>query len=357
MRPAIAATAKVVTTGYCPLDLIPAQGGNCYVLTPGGTCGNVSVILSHFGHPVTPVIAVGSDQRGARLRAKMREHGIDTSEIVTTAGRGTPAVAQEILPSAPGKHRFALKCPSCNRPFPRSTGISLATARAVEDKLCQSQCFFLDRATPASLRLADLAASTGLLVMFEANHIRPSSRNSAAAELSHVVKYSNDVDRETQRWLPRPDARTEVIVQTLGADGAKYRVRRADRSWGDWVRVPCILARFIEDTAGAGDWCSSGILHDLLRTRLRRRFTEKSIRRALSVRPSSRLDECQLPWSSGPLKSGNRRRDSNDGTGIAALRQGTGASDEYESTTPRVATCANSRCLPNMSRLTSVNSV
>ena len=190
-------------------------------------------------------------------------------------------MAQEILPSAPGKHRFALKCPSCNRPFPRSTGISLATARAVEDKLCQSQCFFLDRATPASLRLADLAASTGLLVMFEANHIRPSSRNSAAAELSHVVKYSNDVDRETQRWLPRPDARTEVIVQTLGADGAKYRVRRADRSWGDWVRVPCILARFIEDTAGAGDWCSSGILHDLLRTRLRRRFTEKSIRRAL----------------------------------------------------------------------------
>ena len=281
MRRAIPATPRVVTTGYCPLDLIPAQAGNDYILTPGGTCGNVSVILSHLGHLVTPVIAVGSDQRGARLRAEMREHGIDTSEIVTTSGRGTPAVAQEILHSAPGRHRFTLRCPSCDRPFPRSSGISLATAEAVEDKLRQSQCLFLDRATPASLRLADLATSTGLLVMFEANHIRPSSRNSAAAELSHVVKYSNDVDRETQRWLPRADARTEVIVQTLGADGAKYRLRQADRSWGDWVRVPCIIAQLIEDTAGAGDWCSSGILHDLLRARLRRRFTEESIERAL----------------------------------------------------------------------------
>ena len=251
------------------------------MLTPGGTCGNVSVILSHLGHLVTPVIAVGSDQRGARLRAKMREHGIDTSEIVTTAGRGTPAVAQEVLPSAPGRHRFALRCPSCGRPFPRSFGITLATASSVADKLRRSQCLFLDRATPASLRLADVAASTGLLVMFETNHIRPSSRNSGAAELSHIVKYSNDVDRETQRWLPRADARTLVIVQTLGADGAKYRLRQADRSWGDWVMVPCIIAQLIEDTAGAGDWCSSGILHDLVRTRLRSRFTKASIERAL----------------------------------------------------------------------------
>ena len=281
MRRVIPATARVVTTGYCPLDLIPAKTGNGYILNPGGTCGNVSVILSHLGHLVTPVIAVGSDYRGARLRAEMREHGIDTSEIVTTAGRGTPAVAQEILPSAPSRHRFALWCPSCGRPFPRSSGITLATVEAVADKVRQSQCLFLDRATPASLRLANLAASTGLLVMFEANHIRPSSRNSAAAESSHVVKYSNDVDSETQRWLPRADTLTQLIVQTLGADGAKYRLRQADRSWGDWVMVPCIIAQFIEDTAGAGDWCSSGILNELLRTRLRSRFTKESIERAL----------------------------------------------------------------------------
>ena len=281
MRRAISATARVVTTGYCPLDLIPAQVGSRYILAPGGTCGNVSVILSHLGHLVTPIIAVGSDRRGALLRAELRGHGIDTSEIVTTNGRETPAVVQEIKDSAPGRHRFALRCPSCNRPFPRSSGITLETASALEDRIRRSQCLFLDRATPASIRLAELAASFGLLVMFEANQIRPSSRKSTAAELSDVVKYSSDVDRETKKWLPRSDARTEVIVQTLGAEGAKYRLRNPDRSWGDWVRVPCINARLIEDTAGAGDWCSSGILHDLLRTPVRRRFKKQSVERAL----------------------------------------------------------------------------
>ena len=281
MRRPIPATAKVVTTGYCPLDLIPTQAGKSYTLSPGGTCGNVSVILSHLGHLVTPVITVGSDQRGARLRAEMRGHGIDTSEIVTTTGRETPAVVQEIIDSEPRRHRFVLRCPSCERLFPRSSGISLAIAEAVEDRLRRSQCLFLDRATPASIRLAKIAANIGLLVMFEANHIRPSSRNSVAAELSHIVKYSNEVDRESQRWLPNVDARTEIIVQTLGADGAKYRLRQADRSWGDWLRVPSITTELIEDTAGAGDWCSSGILHDLLRTPLHKRFAKQSIERAL----------------------------------------------------------------------------
>ena len=275
------ANIRVVTTGYCPLDLVPEQAGNGYILSPGGTCGNVSIILSQLGHLVTPVIAVGSDLRGDRIRSVMQERGVDTSEIVTNIGRKTPAVAQEILPATPSKHRFALRCPSCGRSFPRSSGVTLEKAELVAEKLHQSQCLFLDRATPASLRLAQMAASRGLLVMFEANHINPSSRNSAAAELSHIIKYSSDVDDKTQKWTPSACARTEVIVQTLGADGAKFRLRKTDRSWGKWIRLPHIVAPFIEDTAGAGDWCSSGILDELLRTRLHRRFSKESVGRAL----------------------------------------------------------------------------
>ena len=209
------------------------------MLTPGGTCGNVTVILSNLGYSVTPVIAVGADQRGARLCVEMRQHGVDVSEIITTNGKETPAVVQEILPSRRGGHRFALRCPSCRRPFPRSSGITLATAESVADKLRRNQCLFLDRATPASLRLAHMAATAGLLVMFEANHIHACSRNAAAAEMSQVVKYSSDVDRETRGWLPGEDARTQLIIQTLGADGAKYRLKQADRTWGKWL---CSLA-------------------------------------------------------------------------------------------------------------------
>ena len=47
---------RVITAGYCPVDLVPLPGNVGHSLTAGGTCGNVSVILHHLGNHVTPVI-------------------------------------------------------------------------------------------------------------------------------------------------------------------------------------------------------------------------------------------------------------------------------------------------------------
>lgn len=264
------------------MDIIPDSSQDGFTLTIGGSCGNVSVILSQLGLTVTPIISIGIDQRGDCLQAEMVRHGIDTSEVVRTPSMQTPAVVQEKVPSHPYRHRFSLKCPVCGTRFPRFQGITLANAVAAYERLLHSQSLFFDRATPASLLLAHSASRDGLLVMFEANHIRASSRNATAAELSQVVKYSSEVDRETKDWLPQAGAQTEVIVQTLGAHGAKYRVKRKDRSWTDWVRLPVVPARVVVDAAGAGDWCSAGILYDLLRIRIDRRFAEENVRQAIA---------------------------------------------------------------------------
>ena len=154
-------------------------------------------------------------------------------------------------------------------------------AAGVNDKLTQSQSLFFDRAAPGSLRLAADAGAVGLLVMFEPNHIRSEAGSTEAAELSDVVKFSNEVDSETSAWTPKPSARTRLIVQTLGDKGAMFRLRMADKAWGNWVHLPAIAARTVEDTAGAGDWCSAGILHDLLRVQWDERFTEARVIQAI----------------------------------------------------------------------------
>ena len=208
-------------------------------------------------------------------------HGLDTSAIVTLAGRETPAVTQELVSGAPGRHRFSFSCPSCHKLFPRSPGITLAMAASIADRLDEAQAFFFDRAAPGSLQLAAAAGARELLVMFEPNNIRPSSMYAGAAELSDVVKYSSDADAETQSWAPSSSARTKLIVQTLGSDGAMYRLRQPNGSWRDWSRLPGFCAQVVEDTAGAGDWCSAGLLHHLLRSPSAERFAETNIERAI----------------------------------------------------------------------------
>ena len=162
------------------MDLVPTGAPARYRLTAGGTCGNVSVILRYLGNSVTPVIAVGSDRRGDRLRAVLLARGLDTSAIVTLPGRETPAVVLDLVSNARGEHRFLFACPSCRSPFPRSSRVTLAMAAAVNGKLAQSQSLFFDRAAPGSLRLAANAGAAALLVMFEPNHIHSSAGSTTA---------------------------------------------------------------------------------------------------------------------------------------------------------------------------------
>ncbi len=154
-------------------------------------------------------------------------------------------------------------------------------AASVTDRLDGTQALFFDRASPGSLQLAAAAGASDLLVMYEPNHIRSPSTNSDAAELSDVVKYSSDAGAETQSWTPSSNARTKLIVQTLGSNGAMYRLRQPNGSWGDWSRLPGFCAQVVEDTAGAVDWCSAGVLHHLLRCQQAERFTRTKVERAI----------------------------------------------------------------------------
>jgi fructokinase len=109
--------------------------------------------------------------------------------------------------------------------------------------------------------LAEWAAAKGAIV-----YVEPSGRSTPSLlgrllALAHIVKYSADhrvlvVDarrragRNVDPWLE---------IETHGAAGLRYRVGGSKV----WRTRPAFEVSEVVDTAGAGDWCSVGILHAL----------------------------------------------------------------------------------------------
>ena len=48
-------------------------------------------------------------------------------------------------------------------------------------------------------------------------------------------------------------------METLGAEGLRYRLRNNKRC-GEWKLLAAFRVRNLKDAAGAGDWCTAGII-------------------------------------------------------------------------------------------------
>ncbi|MBN9120660.1 MAG: hypothetical protein J0I06_16170 [Planctomycetes bacterium] len=80
--------------------------------------------------------------------------------------------------------------------------------------------------------------------------------------MSHVVKYSHE------RLADIPDSlefgtNQLLQVETLGADGLRYRAKFGKRATSPWKTLDALKAPALIDTAGAGDWCTAGLIHRL----------------------------------------------------------------------------------------------
>lgn len=95
----------------------------------------------------------------------------------------------------------------------------------------------------------------------------PSGKGDAAMfrnayELAHIVKYS----KEQSGWLAAyrsKSLRAPVEIETMGKAGLRYRATLFGNTHRQWTDVPAYRLPRVKDPAGAGDWCSAGILHFL----------------------------------------------------------------------------------------------
>ena len=247
----------VVGTGLVALDVINDAASDLVQHRAGGTCGNVLTILSYLGWNAIPLARLQRDAAYDILSEDLRRWGVTTDYLQVTQDAPTPIII-EVLKSGPdgAHHRFLLRCPSCGTRLPSYRPLTLKNVEALPDHVRHPDVFFFDRTSPAARALAREARSNGALVVFEPSSAHADEEFTRTIESIDVLKVAADrVSDEVLRSTPAD----VLIIQTLGSSGIRFCPRSSTR----WFHLGANPVRTVRDVAGAGDWCTAGILSHL----------------------------------------------------------------------------------------------
>jgi len=251
-----------IGTGLVALDVIINEDTELNPqLRAGGSCGNVLTILSYLGWKSYPIARFREDVAARTIIEDMRQWGVDTS-LITQNNRGsTPIIVEKIKKTRSGEpiHRFAWTCPNCGSFLPRYRPVLAKDTPAIIKKMPTPHVFYFDRITRSSIEIARESKKNGSLVFFEPCGIKDEKQFLECLGLSDIVKYSHENMRHAQEIFQKVDAPLEI--ETLGAEGLRFCLRKYESKEVKWKSMHPHPVSRLKDAAGAGDWCSAGIIH------------------------------------------------------------------------------------------------
>jgi fructokinase len=248
----------IVGTGLVALDVLLTDDCANAETALGGSAGNVLAILGHLGWSSTPVAQLGMDEAAARIKFEFRKLGANTQFLLQSEQMSTPVVYQ--YPAKTGhSHEFSFRCPYCGlkRGFvpPIDDGTLIPNLRVI----ATPDVFYFDRVTPWALELAERYREMGALVMFEPSTIGSDLEAfRRGIRAAHIVKYADDRIADIERV---DLSSVEVEIQTHGKRGLQFRLADHPTTWHN---LSAFDIPYVADTAGAGDWCTSGFLYALV---------------------------------------------------------------------------------------------
>lgn len=253
---------KVIGTGLVALDVI-INGDIKYnpQLRTGGSCGNVLTILSYLGWKSYPIARLGEDEAARMIIDDMQEWEVETSLITQNNSGSTPIIVEKIKKKRNGEpiHRFFWKCPCCGSFLPRYQPVLAEDTPAIIKKMPNASIFYFDRVSRSSIELAKESKKRGSLVFFEPCGIKDKKQFLECLELSDIVKYSHENGIHAQTILKKVDISLEI--KTLGSEGLRFCFGKSDSRRVKRGHMKAYPVHGLKDTAGAGDWCSAGIIH------------------------------------------------------------------------------------------------
>lgn len=248
-----------IGSGFVALDVIVESGSEAYPIAAGGSCGNVLSILSFLGWRTIPVARLGTDVAAEEIIRDFASIGVDIRWITQEPQVKTPIIV-ELLHK--GRHRFSTNCPTCGSYLPRYMPVLVKNVQKILKELMAPNVYYFDRASPSAINLAYEARASGALVVFEPSSRKDERLFQRALQSCHILKYSNERIKEVVTdevhfpWL---------VIETLGAEGLRYKRRKNSDVWSDWAELPSFQTHEVIDTTGSGDWCTAGLLSSLAR--------------------------------------------------------------------------------------------
>jgi sugar/nucleoside kinase (ribokinase family) len=148
--------------------------------------------------------------------------------------------------------------------MPWYKAIRVVDVETLAPKLPKYQVFFFDRTSRGAITLAEKAREDGALVFFEPSTSSEPGHLGEALQLAHIVKLS--ADRISGNEAVLASHHPKLIVETQGSAGLRFRLNGSSGSHGGakkWDKMDAVRATVLKDSAGAGDWCTAGIIYML----------------------------------------------------------------------------------------------
>jgi fructokinase len=258
--------ATVIGTGLVALDVIIPRGlEEDPQLRAGGTCGNVLTALAYLGWQSYPIARLSDDGASKLVSDDLRKWNVRLDYVTFGDEGSTPVIIQHIRDSKTGApyHTFSRKCPCCGAFLPWYKAIRVADVSALVPKLPKPQVYFFDRTSPGAVALAREARELGALIFFEPSTSSEPKHLEEALELAHIVKVSSDRLGGNEAVLTATQAK--LVIETQGSTGLRFRHAGSEgkRRVRQWHSMDAISVPVLKDAAGAGDWCTAGIIYML----------------------------------------------------------------------------------------------
>ncbi|MEZ5059081.1 MAG: PfkB family carbohydrate kinase [Saprospiraceae bacterium] len=244
----------ILGSGLVSLDVIFEYDLNSPKYFAGGTCGNVLTITSFLGKNSYPIARLGKNKLTSLVLADIKKWGTNTDFISISESGSTPVIIHRVIEDKNGnpKHKFEFKDPYSGKWLPNFKPYLAKNIETIKTKIPPKiGFFFFDRANRASIELAKICRERGSIIMFEPSSFKDEKIYHECLEIAHIVKYSNERIKsnfENKNIL--------LEIQTLGVEGLRFRI-----SGGKWISSPSYNVPKVVDAAGAGDWCSAGIIN------------------------------------------------------------------------------------------------
>jgi fructokinase len=255
--------------GLIALDLI--EHGESTLHYAGGTCGNVLTILAYLGWNSYPIGRIANDSAGKVVASDLQRWGVRTDFLQLHPTARSPVIIERLTVDANGIpfHSYGFNCSECGGRLPSYQPVTVRSLETVTASLSRTDVLFIDRVSPAAIKIAEFAREKGALIYFEPTSVRDERQFRKLVSLSHVVKYAQDRILDLNEICEVP---TNILeIQTLGRGGLRFRFQKRG-----WHRAAAWPVTTLLDAAGSGDWLSAVLIH-LLANRGLDGFAESSL--------------------------------------------------------------------------------
>ncbi|NCI47255.1 carbohydrate kinase family protein [Sediminibacterium soli] len=231
-------------------------------LSAGGSCGNVMSILGFLGWDSYPVARLAANQASTELIHDLDRWHVHKDHLSVSDKGSTPIIIHRILKDKNGNpvHRFEFRDPETKSWLPQFKPITKDVASEVMEKHLIPEVFYFDRMNPGTFELATYLKARGTIIFFEPSSAKDVQLFEKFKAVADIIKYSHDRIPDYRERYPSIECLLEI--ETQGKNGLNFRSANSSNP-DKWKLLKAFVLAEVKDAAGAGDWCSSGIIQQL----------------------------------------------------------------------------------------------